>query len=990
MRIFLPLVFFVFVGTLLHAQSFPNPATLSTGQGTPGNNDPLWLVSGWYSSNPPNPMGLTYNPALINNNCAPGAWVDPASLPPPTNNGNWISGASPCSSNTNDGYIYFRLTLNLPSDCNGNSVATSGSYTLYLSGYVDNQITDVFVNGTSTGISGGSYSSGSQLNFQLSGPWVAGTNYVDVQVYNFPNSGQANPYGLLLVANSAASSVADGDNDGINDINDACPCDAGNLSNGCVDVVATGDSVLCLGESTTLTATGAGTFVWNNGATGNTITVSPTVNSRYSVVVTASTGYTDSSVINVVVNPLPPVAISPATPAVCAGNPVTLTGNGALGYLWSNGTTANSITVTPVSTTSYSVTGADANTCTASATVSVTVNSLPVATVTPASVAICNGNNTTLTVAGGVTYQWSDNSTTAAITVAPTTTTSYIVIATDANNCTASASSTVTVNPLPLVAISPSTPEVCIGNSTTITASGGTAYSWNTTETTAAITVTPAATTTYSVTATDVNTCSATGTVTVTVNQLPVPAINPASATVCQGSNTTLTASGGVSYNWSDGTTTSVLTVAPSATTTYSVTVTDANTCSATTDATVTVNTLPVASVTPVSATICQGADTTLTASGGVGYLWSNAQTTATITVNPAITTTYTVTVADANTCTASTSATVTVIPTMVLTAVPTNVTCNGSNDGQVNLTVTSGQQPYTYAWDNGSTTKDITALAPGVYNVLVTDGGGCTATTGATIIEPAALAYNSTAVNPSCATIPADGSIVTTVTGGTTPYSYLWSNGATTAQLQNAGPGNYTVIITDANSCTVTDAFVLDYLYDFTIQAVPAITISLGESTTLGYTLTGNAGSVTNLWSPAATLSCADCVSPDAQPNVTTTYNIQVSNTAGCTATSSVLVTVKPDYSVFVPTAFTPNNDGNNDVFSIHFGSIKSLAYMEISVFNRIGEKVFQSQDHAFEWDGTYKGTAQQPGVFTWVLKLTFLDGHREEIRKGTVTMIK
>lgn len=990
MRIFLPLVFFVFVGTLLHAQSFPNPATLSTGQGTPGNNDPLWLVSGWYSSNPPNPMGLTYNPALINNNCAPGAWVDPASLPPPTNNGNWISGASPCSSNTNDGYIYFRLTLNLPSDCNGNSVATSGSYTLYLSGYVDNQITDVFVNGTSTGISGGSYSSGSQLNFQLSGPWVAGTNYVDVQVYNFPNSGQANPYGLLLVANSAASSVADGDNDGINDINDACPCDAGNLSNGCVDVVATGDSVLCLGESTTLTATGAGTFVWNNGATGNTITVSPTVNSRYSVVVTASTGYTDSSVINVVVNPLPPVAISPATPAVCAGNPVTLTGNGALGYLWSNGTTANSITVTPVSTTSYSVTGADANTCTASATVSVTVNSLPVATVTPASVAICNGNNTTLTVAGGVTYQWSDNSTTAAITVAPTTTTSYIVIATDANNCTASASSTVTVNPLPVVTITPASPAVCIGNSATITASGGTTYSWSTTENTAAITVTPASTTTYSVTATDANSCSATGAVTVTVNQLPVPAINPASATVCQGSNTTLTASGGVSYNWSDGTTTSVLTVAPSATTTYSVTVTDANTCSATTDATVTVNTLPVASVTPVSATICQGADTTLTASGGVGYLWSNAQTTATITVNPAITTTYTVTVADANTCTASTSATVTVIPTMVLTAVPTNVTCNGSNDGQVNLTVTSGQQPYTYAWDNGSTTKDITALAPGVYNVLVTDGGGCTATTGATIIEPAALAYNSTAVNPSCATIPADGSIVTTVTGGTTPYSYLWSNGATTAQLQNAGPGNYTVIITDANSCTVTDAFVLDYLYDFTIQAVPAITISLGESTTLGYTLTGNAGSVTNLWSPAATLSCADCVSPDAQPNVTTTYNIQVSNTAGCTATSSVLVTVKPDYSVFVPTAFTPNNDGNNDVFSIHFGSIKSLAYMEISVFNRIGEKVFQSQDHAFEWDGTYKGTAQQPGVFTWVLKLTFLDGHREEIRKGTVTMIK
>ncbi|MDP1746371.1 MAG: hypothetical protein Q8L90_12385, partial [Bacteroidota bacterium] len=165
MKFFLLIIVFIFtLSGDVHSQSFPNPATLSTGQGTPGSLDPIWTVSPWYSSSPPNPMGLSYSPALINNNCAPGAWVDPAALPPPINNGNWITGSdAPCSGNTNDGYRYFRLTINLPSDCNGNSVTIAGNYTLYLSGYADNTISDVFINGNSTGISGGGFSSGTQL-----------------------------------------------------------------------------------------------------------------------------------------------------------------------------------------------------------------------------------------------------------------------------------------------------------------------------------------------------------------------------------------------------------------------------------------------------------------------------------------------------------------------------------------------------------------------------------------------------------------------------------------------------------------------------------------------------------------------------------------------------------------------------------------------------------------------------------------------------------
>jgi gliding motility-associated-like protein len=991
MRISLLFVFVLFVmSERVNAQAFPNPATLSTGQGTPGTLDPIWTVSGWFSSNPPNPMGLSYSAALINNNCAPGSWVDPATLPPPTNNGNWITGqGGACNNNTNDGYIYFRLTLNLPSDCNGNSVATTGSYTLYLTGYVDNTITDIFVNGTSTGISGGGFSSGSQLNITLSGPWVAGLNYIDVQVWNQPNGGQPNPYGLLLVANSAASSVADGDGDGVADINDQCPCDNGSQANGCSRAAITGDTVLCAGESTTLTASGTGTFFWNNGTTGPTVTLTPGASQRVSVVATASNGYVDSAVANITVNTLPPIAINPASTSICIGNSATLTGSGGLGYLWSDGTIASSITVSPASTANYSVTGTDINGCTATASSTVTVNQLPIPSVNPAATAICNGDNTTLTASGGTGYAWSDGSTTAAITVFPTSNTTYIVTATDANNCSATTSSNVTVNALPVPVITPAAVAICIGDNTTLTASGGNAYLWSDGSSNAGLTVSPASTATYAVTVTDANNCSATTDATVTVNSLPVPSVSPANVAICPGSSTTFTASGGTTYAWDNGDATAATTVSPATATTYVVTVTDANNCSATASADVTPNTLTVASIPPPADTICNGGNTSLTASGGSTYAWSDGTMINVINVSPSSTTSYTVTVTDANNCTASASAQVLVAPVIALTTAKTDISCNGLSDGSIDLTITGGLGVCVPLWSDASTTEDISGLSAGNYSVTVTDMVGCTATASENIAEPSALALTSSFINPSCVTIPNDGSITLTVAGGTGAYQYNWSPANNSANPVNLGPGNYDVTVSDANACTISASFVLTYLYDFTVDATPSVTIKMGENVTLGYTLNGNAGNYINIWSPASTLSCADCVSPIASTNSTLLYQIELKNDAGCTSSDTVRVTVVPDYTVFVPNAFTPNNDGNNDVFGIA-GNVTSIAYLEIQIFNRAGEKVYESQDHQFIWDGSYKGVILNPGVFTWQMKLTFLDGHREQLRKGTVTLLR
>jgi gliding motility-associated-like protein len=306
------LIFSIFLFNGLFAQ-FPNPASLSSGQGAIGTLDPIWLVSDWfpYPGPPPNPVtgGVTYTSAFIDNNCAPGSWINPATLAPPLNTSNWITNPSyPCASNINAGYMYYRLELNLPADCNGFSVTTAGSYVLNFSGYVDNRITDVFVNGASMGITGGSFAPGGQINFSLPGPWVAGINYIDVLIENFGVTGDSNPFGLLLVANNNNSDI---DNDGVNDIDDNCVCEPGSGIDGCCpDLIVSNDTTVCSGDNLTIMANDNGLgntsamYSWSDGQIGQNISVSPTTTTIYTATLNGSKGciVTEDIVVTVVDN----------------------------------------------------------------------------------------------------------------------------------------------------------------------------------------------------------------------------------------------------------------------------------------------------------------------------------------------------------------------------------------------------------------------------------------------------------------------------------------------------------------------------------------------------------------------------------------------------------------------------------------------------------------------------------------------------------------
>jgi hypothetical protein len=450
-----------------------------------------------------------------------------------------------------------------------------------------------------------------------------------------------------------------------------------------------GPTTFCQGGSVVLTATAGASYLWSNGATTQSITVSAT--GTYNVTVVTAQGCSGTSGnVSVLVNPNPtPVATAIGPTTFCQGGSVQLTTGSFASYLWSNGATTQSITVSTAG--SYSVTVTNANGCTgASAPVNVTVNPNPTPTVTPGGpTTFCVGGSVTLTSSASTSYLWSTGATTQSITVS--TAGSYSVTVTNANGCSGvSAPVNVSLNPLPTPSVSANGPTTfCQGGGVLLTASPASAYLWSNGQISQSIFVQTAGA--YTVTVTDVNGCQATSApINVTVNPNPVPTVTPnGPTTFCQGGSVTLTSSPSANYLWSNGAITQSITVSASGF--YSVQVTNANGCIGTSaPVQVTVTTPPTVTITPNGpTTFCQGGSVQLTASAGASYEWSNGATTQSITVSTAGT--YTVRVTAANGC-SSDSAPVTVtvnpLPTATISANgPTNI-CAGNT---VTLTASPG-----------------------------------------------------------------------------------------------------------------------------------------------------------------------------------------------------------------------------------------------------------------------------------------------------------
>ena len=488
----------------------------------------------------------------------------------------------------------------------------------------------------------------------------------------------------------------------------------------------TSSPAICIGTSATINTNGASTYNWMPGnLSGNSIVVTPTTATTYTVTGTDLNGCIDTATVSINVNPTPTVTATAQFSSVCSGSNVTLTGGGATTYNWQpvnmNGTT---ILLNPTTTATYTVTGTDANGCVNTAMTTVTVNPLPTVTATSSSAAVCAGGSVTLTGGGASTYAW-DNNVTNAVSFVPTATTTYMVTGTDANGCVNTAMVTVTVNALPTVTATSSSAAVCAGDSVALTGGGTNMYAWDNNVIDGVYFI-PTATTTYMVTGTDSIGCSNTAMVTVTVNALPTVTATSSSAAVCAGDSVILTGGGTNMYMW-DNNVMNGVPFMPIVTTTYMVTGTDSIGCSNTAMVTVTVNALPIVTATSSSAAVCSGDSVMLTGGGASTYAWDNNVTDA-VSFVPTATATYMVTGTDSNGCvnTASTTVAVNALPTVSLG--PDTTQCGGT------VVLDAGNIGAIYLWSDLSTSQTNTVSASGSYTVIVTDVNGCMGMDDATI----------------------------------------------------------------------------------------------------------------------------------------------------------------------------------------------------------------------------------------------------------------
>jgi gliding motility-associated-like protein len=707
------------------------------------------------------------------------------------------------------------------------------------------------------------------------------------------------------------------------DVNGCTASDAVTVTvSGNAPINAGSDVAICLGQSTTLNATGGDTYNWDSGlGAGASHTVSPTATTTYTVIGTDANGCVGTDAVVVTVNLLPTTNAG-SDQTVCQGTQVTLTATGAETYSWDNGVT-NGVAFTPgVGMVTYTVTGTTAAGCSTTDQVMVTVNPLPT-TDAGQDQTVCAGTSVTLTASGADSYSWS-NGVNQSVPFTPISTVVYEVTGTTVAGCTATDQVTVTVNPLPLTNAG-ADQTVCSGTSVTLTATGADTYSWDN-GVTNGIAFTPAVgTVTYSVTGASTEGCTNTDQVVVTVNPNPSPVIQGPTE-YCAGFSATLSTSVPyTTYDWSTGATSatinatvannpisvtvtnefdcqatsatftvtenSVITanfteticqggsvlihgVLQSVAGTYSQTFTTLSGCDSTSNVTLIVNPLPNVNAGD-NQIVCTGTSTVLNASGAINYAWNNGVTQGVPFTQAIGSTTYSVIGTDINGCVNSDEVIVTVNPLPIVNAGADQIVCFGT------VVTLSGSGASTYAWNNGvSNGVSFTPTLTNTYTVVGTDINGCVNTNQVVVTVNALPNVNAGSDITVC-----EGASVTL--SGLGAQTYTWNNGVTNGAsfVQPVGTQTYTVVGTDANDCVNSDQVIV------TVNALPNVNAGSDQTLCLGgsITLTGSGASIYS-WNNGVTNGVPFTPSAGSM-----TYTVTGTNANGCINTDQVVVTVNP-----------------------------------------------------------------------------------------------
>lgn len=657
---------------------------------------------------------------------------------------------------------------------------------------------------------------------------------------------------------------------------------------------------ICLpGPAVTLTVSGATNYTWTpssslSGSVSSVVSANPATTTSYTV--NGVTGVcTGSSVVTVSVDTTPVMTISLANPTICAGNLTGISASGANSYSWNPGAlNGASISVNPVTTTIYTLTGQNGN-CFSQKNETLVVNPNPNLSPVASPSALCQGGTSTLTAGSAMSYTWQPgNFSGATQTVTPLVTTIYTVSGINGFGCTASSNLTLNVTPYPALSISPPSPTFCAGVSSVLTASGAASYTWNPGgSNSASIVITPTTTTSYTVLG-STNNCPGNASVNIVVINTPTVIASSTSPTVCSGNTLTLSSVGALSYTWHPGNYSgSTYSINPVSNTVYTVSGTATNGCVDSKTLSIVVFSVPIISAGTSPATICIGNSCTLSANGANSYIWNPGNLSGSIVfVSPSSFTNYTVTGTSSLGCTSFSSVAVSVSPYPILTAISSSSAICANTSATLSA---SGASSYT--WNPGSlngTNVTVSPLINTTYTVTGSNAAGCVNTTSISVSVNANPVISLTSVSN---TLCSGNSGTLNASGAS---SYTWQPSGLSGNSITASPLNttiYSVTGTDAIGCVNTATIQL-VVYPTPVLAPTASSslICAGETVTLSAS-----GASSYNWTPVLSTSSSLTVNPV----IPTLYNVTGSN-GTCTASGSLVILVNPNPTLFASAIYS------------------------------------------------------------------------------------
>lgn len=661
------------------------------------------------------------------------------------------------------------------------------------------------------------------------------------------------------------------------------------------------------GTATVVAAGGTAPYAYLWSPIGGTNTTATNLTAgTFSVVVTDANGCQSIPAITPqITQPTLVVASFTITNVSCfGGNDGSATANPVGGvapytYFWFTSGSTNQ-TATNLSAGLDSLRITDANGCVAVVSFTINQPALLTSAITNSTNVSCFGGangSATVTATGGTpnyAYQWLPFGGTSNTAIGLSAG-NYTVNITDNKGCTTTSNITINEPVQQLATTIATTPNSCFGGNNgiaTANPTGGTpgyTYQWlpigGTNQATTGLPIGN-----YTVTVTDANGCSTNASVNIT----QPPALTGNLAVVdpsCGLPNGTITAqiSGGTpiyNYAWTPGSQTTP-NLSGLAAGNYALQVTDANGCVLNLATTLNPIPTPTVAITNSTNVACfngnNGTATALANSGVAPYSYSwtpvggnNATATGLSAGN------YTVTVTDVLGCTATDNVLITQPTALALsTSAVSPVSCNGGNDGQITVTANGGMPNYTYSWNPVlPTLPTVSNLAAGTYAATVTDQNNCSTSISVVITEPATLISSVGATtDPLCST-SIDGTATVTASGGTLPYSYLWSNGQTGATAVSLTGGNYSVTVTDANGCTSITNVVLNQPSPVVTIAGIDDTICAGQQGVVTATASGGVGNYSFGWQPVGATNSGTL---NVNPIINTTYTVVAFDQNGC-----------------------------------------------------------------------------------------------------------